>query len=285
MKQFLTTGAKLVVAIFGAHALAYLMLRGLPDPAIAALGLQGGNEAAVAAFEQDHPARTYGQTLLDLIGGRMGFTLDGVPVLTELSQALSSSLPRLLMGALLLGATVIITAFASRKHLKPLAEGFRFVAFLPPFAAPFLALPVVLFIAPGQLAVSKAAAVICIALPAMALLCSQTAEITTRNLSSPFAVNIRALGASRQRLRIRLLTSLLVELLPTVEKATVGLLVSLVFVEPVLGLDGFGTLVIRAIRRSDPDLVLGLVLVVAATVNLSRIISELGRLHFRLNAQ
>ena len=93
------------------------------------------------------------------------------------------------------------------------------------------------------------------------------------------------MGASHARLRVRLLRSLFVELLPTLEKIVSGLLVSLIFVEPVLGLDGFGTLAIRAIRRSDPDMVLALVLVVAIVVNSARILAEVGRHHFRLGAQ
>lgn len=285
MTQLLGKGVYLICAVIAAHALTFLMLGGLPEPAIAALGIQSGNDAARAAFEQSHLTRSYVQTLWDLASGNLGTTLDGVPVLNELTQGLQSSLPRLALAIAVLAIGTMMTAFASRDRLKAVVEGFRFLAFLPPFAAPFLALPVLLMAASAHTMIGTMASSICIALPAMAILCSQTAEVTQRNLSAPFAVNIRSTGASNARLRVRLLRSLFVELLPTMEKIVSGLLVSLIFVEPVLGLDGFGTLAIRAIRRSDPDMVLALVLVVAITVNIARILAEVGRHHFRLGAQ
>jgi ABC-type dipeptide/oligopeptide/nickel transport system permease component len=283
--QLVGKGTYLIGAVIAAHALAFLMLGGLPEPAITALGIQSGNAAARAAFEQTHLTRSYAQTLWDLASGNLGTTLDGVPVLNELMQSLQSSLPRLALAIAMLAIGTIMVAFANRDRLKAIAEGFRFLAFLPPFAAPFLALPVLLMISSTHTMIATMASSVCITLPALAILCSQTAEVTQRNLSAPFAVNIRATGASNARLRVRLLRSLFVELLPTMEKIVSGLLVSLIFVEPVLGLDGFGTLAIRAIRRSDPDMVLALVLVVAITVNSARILAEVGRHHFRLGTQ
>ena len=94
------------------------------------------------------------------------------------------------------------------------------------------------------------------------------------NLAAPFAVTIRAVGASRQRQRTVLLHNLAMELAPTLEKLAVGLLTATLFAEPVFGLGGIGTVLLRAIRRTDVALLLGVVLLSALVVSTCHAVAE-----------
>ena len=160
-----------------------------------------------------------------------------------------------------------------------------FVAFLPPYAAPFLGFVVVLGVQFfGGIAISRAVyeviGVLALSTGGGALLAAQTARITQRNLASDFARSIRAAGATRWQLRMRLIHNLVTEIGPTFEKMVVGLAAALFFVEPILNLGGFGTLAARAVRRSDTDLLLGVTLVVACMVALARVLVATTRLTY-----
>ncbi len=271
MKRWAIALAVLFASTFAAQGLAFAMLKALPDASVAALGLGSAQESARAAFREARPARSYPTVLQQLAHGQLGMTLDGIPVADELSQAAAASLPRLAAAIALIALGLGAVAFASGPTLDRLAAVSRLVAFLPPFVAPFVALGILIAFAGGLTRLGEASAIACIAIPPAALLTAQAAAITRRNLNQPFAVTIRAMGASSARLRIRLTNALAMELAPTLEKVLAGLLTALLFVEPVLGLNGLGTVTMRGIARSDPDLILALVLMTALVINLARL--------------
>lgn len=277
-----------VGAILGAHGLAYLLVGALPQAAVSALGLFSANEHLLAAFAQSFPPRTYLDALGGLFTGDLGRTLDGQAVTSELNRALSESAPRLGASFLLLAGVCFMTAMWVRDKSSPLRGVGDFIAFLPPYVAPFLGLALLLAV---QLAIGvpltgmvyESVAVLSLSIGGGALLSAQTARITQRNLRSEYAQSIRAAGATQMQLRRRILHNLVAEIGPTFEKMVVGLTAALFFVEPILGLGGFGTLAARAVRRSDIDLILGVTLVVASFVAVTRILVSAIRVGYGMN--
>ena len=161
-------------------------------------------------------------------------------------------------------------------------------AFLPPYLAPSLLLWLLLLIQAtwpeGALAAAPGLLCLSIALPGAAIAASQTALITRRNRELPFAITIRSLGVSENRLRERLLHHLAVELAPTFEKLLLGLVTALLFAEPIFGEEGLGSLTLRAIRRSDLDLILAVIVFTAAMVGILRFGRVLLRSAYGLDA-
>lgn len=280
MRKLLAAVALLAISVFGAHALAFVVMKGLPEPAVAALGIQSAQPAARAAFEEEKATRGYLRILSDLSHGDLGTTLDGVPVTTELTAALTESLPRLTLACGLVGLAIVGVAFSPRRMLAGFAYLGTLLAFMPPFVAPFVGFGAVLAIggvSADWLRSTWLVASICLAVPAAALASAQTAAVTSRNLGLPFAVTLRAVGASQTRQRTRLLRNLILELAPSFEKLGAGLFAALLFVEPIFGLGGLGALMLRAIRRTDVDTILALVLTLALVINLLRILATMIR--------
>jgi ABC-type dipeptide/oligopeptide/nickel transport system permease component len=91
---------------------------------------------------------------------------------------------------------------------------------------------------------------------------------------------LRAQGASLKAQRVLMLPNLGVELVSSLDKMLVGLLTATMFAEPILGQSGIGSLALRAVRRSDVDLILGIVLVTAVTVGACRGLSYAVRSHY-----
>lgn len=274
----------LLATVLGAHLLAYCVIQVLPDPVTSILGFQSAHVEAREALNRSNPPRSYGRILADMAHGDLGLTLDGVDVSASLADGAKASLPRLAAGSFAVILVVILVSLLPYR-LLPAAEALgSFLAFFPPFMAPFLMIAVLLAVqdgmpgAPAVLEASLCAAAV--AVPACAFAAAQAAAITRRNLAMPFAVMIRAVGATPGRLRIRLLHHLAVELAPTLEKLAIGLFTALLFAESAFGQSGLGSLAIRAIRRGDTDLILALVLASALLVGLLRVATEALRRHY-----
>jgi ABC-type dipeptide/oligopeptide/nickel transport system permease component len=262
-----TAHAALVVLL--AHAFAFLLIRALPDAAVVALGFDSTRAEVVAAFRAARTDRSYLESLAGVARLDFGTTLDGVPVRAELAQALAASLPRFL-GAfgLLVAAVVLVPALAERRGW--LVRGpLPFLAFLPPYVVPFVALGVTtaialkagIFPAPW---ITEAIITLTLALPVTALALEQAGRIMSRLLGTDHARTLIALGIPPRMQRQLLMVNLCYELLPSLQKLSVAALGVLLFVEPVFGTPGIGSTALRAIRRSDADLLLGIVVVFAA---------------------
>lgn len=274
-------------SVFGAHALAYLFINVLPDAAIIALGIDSVQSSLVSAFQASHEARSYPQIFNDLIHFELGMTLDGVSVNQELYQALSASMPRLLIAFLFILFLTFVTALFLPVNGKAYQLGIKFtsfIAFLPPYLIPFIGLLVVLSVQISGVILTQCGTffvtVLAISIVPAALIVTQCLIINRRNLDSDFAFTLMSLGASNFYIRFRLLHNLFSEISPSIEKMFSGMLTAILFVEPVLGLNGFGTMAVRAIRRSDADLILAVTLITAMAISLLRILSAIIRQHY-----
>jgi ABC-type dipeptide/oligopeptide/nickel transport system permease component len=267
-----------LVSIIGAHGLTYLLLGVLPDAAVVSLGLESARTEVVAAFHASQELRTYGQVITDLALLDLGSTLDGIPVSEELGHAVSSSAPRIFLGALLIVIAALATALLIPNQGQYLGVGASFLAFLPPYVMPFigvilvLALQIMLGISPSETTVLWISAVAISIVPA-ALAVAQTVNIMRSNLQSDHARTLRAVGLAAFKQRLRLLHNVAAEIVPSLEKMFTGMVAALLFAEPILGLSGFGTTAVRAVRRSDPDLLLAVTLVLAVSVGILRLLA------------
>jgi ABC-type dipeptide/oligopeptide/nickel transport system permease component len=82
-----------------------------------------------------------------------------------------------------------------------------------------------------------------------------------RLLTTDYARTLLAIGASKRQQRWLLMPNVVSEVLTSLQKLAVAMLGILLFVEPIFGAAGIGTTALRAIRRSDVDLLLGVVVV------------------------
>lgn len=256
-----------------AHALAFLLIRALPDAAVVALGFESTRPDVVAAFRAARSDRTYVQSLSGTLLLDLGTTLDGVPVVSELRQALASSMPRY-VGALVVMLAAVMLVPALSKRLGWLIHGpLPFLAFLPPYVIPFVALGLTaaLTLKAGvypQPWMTEAVMTATIALPVAALALEQAGRVMSRLLRTDHARTLLALGATPSQQRRVLMANLGHELLPSLQKLAVAALGVMLFVEPVFGTSGIGTTALRAIRRSDADLLVGVVVAFAVITTL-----------------
>ncbi len=268
--------------VLGAHALAYFLLNLLPDAATIALGLEAAKQDVLSSFQSAMPKRTYIETLAGLMRLDLGRTLDAVPVYDELRRALALSAPRVSFAFLIVCAVAVTVAFVSRIPRRL----FSFLSFLPPYVSAFIAVLLLLLFgaaSPGDPALGVACTLAVALSPAM-LVAEQAATVTARNLATEYARNLVALGANNAFVRRSLLANLLAELAPSLEKVLVLIAASLLFAEPILGLPGLGTAAVRAVRRADADLVMGVTLVFALGVSIARVAAVGVRARFGLRA-
>ncbi len=258
----------------GAYCLAFWLMQVLPGSAIATLGF-GAADANVRATLD--PGQSLAGNLADLLQGRLGTTLDGVPVIDEIAAALLASLPRMVAAVALVLATIGLVSTAPRLALAGINRLSGFLVFVPPFVFPFIGIIILLNVDGIDGPLKTIVSIACLALPPAALMAAQTSGIMARYLESAFAISCRARGASLARQRWLLFPAVGLELLATLEKLFIGLFTSLLFVEPILGQSGFGALVLRAIRRSDFDLTLALVFLLALLVGAGRLAGDWSR--------
>lgn len=256
----------------------YLLVGVLPDAATVSLGWESARPELVAAFRSEHGIRPYWEILAGLAVLDFGTSLDGIPVRRELVDSLAVSLPRVSFAFGVIAVLCVASALLAREEGRSLDRVASLIAFLPPYLMPFLALLFLLAARPilgSELsgALAPVAAVLAIAATPAALVAAQTANVTRRNLESDFARTLVAVGAKPLYLRVRLLHNVAAEISPSLEKMFTWMVATLLFAEPILGLSGFGTTATRAVRRSDPDLLLGVTLVIAATVGLLRLLA------------
>ena len=280
--------ARFVGPIACAHLTAFVLIGALPDPEVSALGLWSANPQVRQSAQARYSHRSYGEVLQDLLRGDLGQTLDQVAVSTEIGDGLRESSLRLAFSFLLIAATTVVTAMLPRLALPWAGRAASLFAFMPPFVVPFVGVGFLMWARTRVPTLGESlwgwTCSLSIALPGAALAASQAAEITQRNLISPFAANLRALGASQLQQRLVLLHNLAMELAPTLEKLAIGLLTAALFAEPTFGLTGIGTVLLRAIRRNDVALLLGIVLTSATVVGLCRLAAAAIRRKYGLAA-
>jgi ABC-type dipeptide/oligopeptide/nickel transport system permease component len=188
------------------------------------------------------------------------------------------SLPRIFFALIFaIAISYIVANFSDSEH-RGLLSFLSYLLFIPPYGVPFLLFAVLLISGArfdAGTAVSRIVCTLSTAIPSTALLASQTHAIMRKNLMSQHAVSLLSFGVSKHRVRFLLYRNLIYEITPTFEKVITGVMTGLMFSEMVFGLSGIGALAIRAIRRSDIELLLGVVVVFATLICIARLLSTI----------
>ena len=265
-----------IFAILGVHALTYFLIRFLPTTARVMLGIYGGQHEAYIALANLVKPRPYMRMLLGLFTFDFGISSDGVAVKVELYKNFLISLPRIFFAIFFSIISILCVADLAIRSRKCLFAILTYLLFIPAYGISFVLF--VLFVLlnsyiPVQNTIVWVVCAFASSIPPSLLLSSQTYIIMRKNFESQHAINYLSLGVSLNRLKFILYKNLVYEIAPTLEKAMTGIITGLMFAEMVFGLPGIGALAIRAIRRSDTELLLGVVVVFSLLVGVARLLS------------
>lgn len=265
-----------VLTIIGAHGLAFLLVQILPTTANIMLGFYSVQEDVFAALASLTESRPYLEMLKGLLTLDFGVSADGVPVKDELYRHLLISLPRISVALLAAAVMAVISAFAASRSRLLVLPVLSYLLFFPVYGIPFLVFVFLLLFNADLDPISPLlwlACTVAISVSPSAMLAAQSFSIMQSHLNSRHAMASLALGIPIRRLRWLLMRNVIFEVSPTFEKIMTGTVTGLMFSEMVLGLPGLGVLAIRAIRRSDVELLLGIVVVFSALICVARLFS------------
>lgn len=275
-RQLLLAALTIVLA----HALTVALVRVLPSSAEQLLGIFGVREEALRTLAEINPPRSYASMVRGLLHFDFGITADGVSVAAEILEGLGHSVPRLASAILISFAAATATALLILRTERLFSFGLSYLVFFPPYGVPFILLAGLLvsgIVVSQESPIVWLAGVVAIAAGPAAMLTVQAGAVMKRHLASAHAAFLLANGVQPRRLRFLILANVGVELTPTFEKVVAGALTSLMFSELVLGLPGVGNLAVRAVRRSDLELLSGVVLTFCVLICAARIASALAR--------
>jgi len=261
-------------SIIATHALTYHLIKVLPDAATRMSGLLGGHEPAITAMRARLGHRSYSETLRGALVGDFGVSVDGLSVTDAVGIQMLETLPRLLTASVIVLVVMMAMLVAARpKKLRaPLLD---FLCLVPPYLHAFIALIFVALIG-GSLDVAGAGslwwgAVLAAAVAPSALLGAQAWSVMSQGLASDHAVFASSMGLGAWRIRMLLRHDAWVKLLPSLDRTFLWLFLSVNFAEIVLSLPGFGSSFASALRRSDVDMLLAQIVVLALLSNIARI--------------
>ena len=278
-----------ILTIFAVHAIAYVIIGILPDPSVVALGIFSAQDSAVEAFRTSYQIRTYPIILYDLIVNLdLGNTLDRVPVVSEINRAIGRSLPRMICACFLMVSSGLIAGlfYREKKQSSWVDNWSVFGIFLPAFFLPLFIFSLLIltgFITGNN--VQKIGlwlgCVMSMAIPPILLINTQSKMVMGRLLVLPFARRYRSVGFNEYKVRLRLIKNMADEIAPTAEKMVTAMLTQVILAETIFGMEGIGTITVRAVRRTDINLLLGIVLLFSCIIGLIRLSSILFRVHNR----
>ncbi len=269
-----------VAIVFAVHAITYALVGALPNAAISALGLLGGNAAAVSAFWQSRGLLPYPQHLANAVHGDFGLTINQVPVFDEVMQALGTSVPVIIAA---LAIAVLLVAWLVQNY-KSIQQGrtvafFDFLNFMPPFFIPFFAAALIFAtVYAGNGAILRLALLVSLALPVYFMLASTLLRLRGDEDGQIYPSALAANGVAQVEIARSILKVAVSKLAGTFDRAVVIAVVCLMLAEPTLGLPGLGTLAARAVRTADPNLTIGVTVATALiAVVMGTIVSWTGK--------
>ncbi|WP_454932511.1 ABC transporter permease [Actinomyces oricola] len=289
-----------LLVIWGAFTLTFLLLYALPsDPVsilLAASGAMGGgaataaDRAAIAArYGLDQPLwKQYLDSLTGILHGDLGTSVSsGLPVSTELAQAIPSTLELALAGlaiGIVLGTLIAVAAnlTRSRRLHRLLLTVPPLLASVPSFWLALVLMQVVCFQL-GWLPSRGDGGLSHLVLPALTLgLGSSTgfAQVLARgiaqSLREPYVTELRAKGLSRWSIQVgHVLRNAFLPCLTMLGTAVGGLFAGAVITETVYSRAGVGRLLQQAVGEQDMPVVLVLVLLAATTYALVNLAVDL----------
>lgn len=282
-----------IVVLWGAATLAFIALHLLPgDPARLIAGAESETSAAVIAhiraeYGFSRPVLVqYGIFLAGLARGRLGTSYQlGEPVGAAIGGQLWST-ASLAIGAAAIGfllAFGLAVSTAGRPRLRAVTSTFELVCIsTPSFWVGIMLLTVFsfqlhLFPVIGNSGIkSLVLPWITLALPIAGVLGLVMREGMERALDQPFALTVRARGATEHRLRLRhAVRHALLPVLTLSGWSLSQLLGGVVVVETVFARQGIGELVVNAVSGRDFPVVTGVVLLTTLVLVVINIVVDL----------
>ncbi len=258
-------GAFLIVG--AVHALTFFLVTLLPNAAVVALGLLGGNEASVRNYWAAREPLGYVEQLTRLAGGDLGATLDNAPVRGELSAAIAQTLPTVLVAAAIAIALAIVAMNVQEQVRRRIAGIVNAASLMPPFVFCFLIAPL-LFATPyaGSEFGARIALLLSVLLPLTVMVATYLIRFYEDARREPFPHKLALNGVSLTSIERLGRLGAFVRLLSIFDRVMVAAMVSVLIAEPLLGVPGMGTLFGRAIRTADPNLTVAMSTAVAFMV-------------------
>lgn len=266
--------------IFVVHFLAFILIKYLPDTATSALGILSVQKIALEGFKSSIEIGPYQEILFRMLNFDFGITIDRVPVVLALTNAFLHSFWKILIAFIFIIFTIIIIGLNDFNFVNKrlFDKTILFGIFVPSFFLPllFFSILMILNILPydtvGNI-IYWLCGTLAIMLSPMFIVLMQSKKIMKQLGSKQFAIRYLAFGFSEYERRTKLMKNLFDELLPTLEKLLTAMLTQVILTESIFGMEGIGSLAVRAVKRSDPNLILGVVLLFAIIVAFSRIFS------------
>jgi ABC-type dipeptide/oligopeptide/nickel transport system permease component len=256
MTSVLGAVARLFAIVAGSYSIAIALLRFLPDPGTVALGIYAGNSHAIAQF---HSVRDAGY--LELLGRALtfdlGLSVDRVPVTALIAGALDASLPQIGVAVVLLVAGFVGPLLLGGASHQPTLVP-RLCSTLPAYLPPMLVVSAMHYF--GVPFANPFVAGFAVSLLPLAYVYTVAERLRNDEMSAPHTLFHAAQGANAMMLRLRILRTAGVHALPTLQVVAISLLSSQIFVEAIANIGGLGALTVRAAKRVDTNLILGLVL-------------------------
>src|ERR1700677_632484 len=282
-----------IVVLWGAATLAFIALHLLPgDPARLIAGAESETSPAVIAhiraeYGFSRPVLVqYGIFLAGLARGRLGTSYQlGQPVSAAIGGQLWST-ASLALGAAVIGlvlAFALAVTTAGRPRLRAVTSTFELVCIsTPSFWVGIMLLTAFsfrlhLFPVIGNSGISSLVLPwITLALPIAGVLGLVMREGMQRALDQPFALTVRARGATEHRLRLRhAVRHSLLPVLALSGWSLSQLLGGVVVVETVFARQGIGELVVNAVSGRDFPVVTGVVLLTTLVLVVINIVVDL----------
>jgi len=282
-----------IVVLWGAATLAFIALHLLPgDPARLIAGAESETSPAVIAhiraeYGFSRPVLVqYGIFLAGLARGRLGTSYQlGQPVSAAIGGQLWST-ASLALGAAVIGlvlAFALAVTTAGRPRLRAVTSTFELVCIsTPSFWVGIMLLTAFsfrlhLFPVIGNSGISSLVLPwITLALPIAGVLGLVMREGMERALDQPFALTVRARGATEHRLRLRhAVRHSLLPVLTLSGWSLSQLLGGVVVVETVFARQGIGELVVNAVSGRDFPVVTGVVLLTTLVLVVINIVVDL----------
>lgn len=279
-------GARAVVSVAIAHALAYWLVGWLPQVGISFLGLGAAQDSVLTGFAANTDvADSYLESVKRLVGLDLGKSLDGIPIQSVLTDSLWNSLPIFVIStAILTSATALAFALPRVLFTPMLKNAFEFLTFLPAFVPAFLLL--VATVAFGETALANDSwqrwfmAGVCVAIVPTSFALSVMRDGFDRELAMPYTMMLRAIGMTERRVISSLRKTVALQLAYSFEKIITLQITVLIFTEIVFAMPGFGSTLLLGAQRTDANTIIAFVLVVSAIISTARFIGSFVNDHF-----
>lgn len=281
MALFFNVSLRAFLTVLTAHLLVYFLIGALPEIGVAVLGIGAAQENALVEFaKQTELPNSYPDSLRRILSLDLGNSLSGVPVVEVLQESVLHSLP--VFG---ISLTIVVAACATALRFPGLFVGktvnhiSEFFTFLPGYVpalvitAVFAPLGITVFANESFQGVIVAGFVVSIMPTALAL----NTIVSTLNYERrmPYAQTMRAIGKSETSVLRSLSRASLIQLSAIADKVITLQFAVIVFSEVIFSMPGFGSTLLLAAQRTDVNVLIAFVVVIAAVVSAARLFGTL----------